>query len=189
MWEENFKKIYHESEDKMKKTIDKIHNDFAALRTGKASTALLDGVKVECYSTLMPLKQVASVTTPEMRTIEIKPWDKTVLPEVEKSILKANLGITPQNDGKVIRLNLPSLTEERRKELVKIVKKMAEDFRISLRNERREAVEIIKKAEKNKEIPEDSLYKYEEQIQKLMEIYMKKVDELLILKEKEIMEV
>ncbi|HCJ67581.1 MAG TPA: ribosome recycling factor [Elusimicrobia bacterium] len=189
MWEENFKKIYQESEEKMKKTIEKIHTDFATLRSGKASPTLLDGVKVEYYGTLVPLKQVASILIPEPRKIEIKPWDKTLLQEIEKAILKANIGLTPQNDGKVIHLNLPPLTEERRKELAKIVKKMAEDFRISLRNERREAVEILKKAEKNKEIPEDDLFKYEEQIQKLTEGYMKKVDELLALKEKEIFEV
>jgi len=189
MWEENFKKIYQESEEKMKKTIEKIHTDFATLRTGKASPTLLDGVKVEYYGTFVPLKQVANITIPELRTIEIKPWDKAVLPEIEKAILKANLGLTPQNDGKIIRLNLPPLTEERRKELGKIVKKMAEDFRISLRNERREAVEILKKAEKNKEIPEDDLFNYEEKIQKLMEVYMKKIDEISALKEKEILEV
>jgi len=189
MWEENFKKICQVSEEKMKKTIEKLHTDFATLRTGKASTALLDGIKVEYYGTPVPLKQVANITIPALRTIEVKPWDKTLLPEIEKVILKANLGLTPQNDGKVVRLNLPPLTEERRKELVKIIKKMAGDFRISLRNERRETVEILKKAEKNKEIPEDDLYKYEDKIQKLMESYMKKIDELSVLKEKEIMEV
>lgn len=189
MWEENFRKIYQETEEKMKKTIEKIHTDFATLRTGKASAALLDGVKVEYYGTSVPLKQVASILIPELRTIEIKPWDKTILAKIEKEILKANLGLTPQNDGKVIRLNLPSLTEERRKELVKIVKKIAEDFRISLRNERREAVEIFKKAQKNKEISEDDLFNYEEKIQKLTENYMKKIDEILVLKEKEILEV
>lgn len=189
MKEEYFKKIHQETEEKMKKTIEKIHTEFSTLRTGKASTALLDGVKVEYYNSLVLLKQVASITIPELRIIEVKPWDKSILGEIEKAILKANLGITPQNDGKLIRLSIPSLTGERRKELVKLVKKIAEDFRVSLRNERRDAVELLKKAEKNKEISEDELYKYENEIQKLTGGYMKKIDEILALKEKEILEV
>lgn len=189
MPEEKIRKIYQEAEEKMKKTIEKVHLDFATLRTGKASPILLEGVKVEYYNNLVSLKQVASVMVSGARTIEIKPWDKTVLPEIEKAILKANLGITPQNDGKVIRLNLPSLTEERREELVKIVKKMAEEFRVSLRNERREATELIKKLQKNKEISEDEFYKQEEKMNALTESYIKKIDEILTIKEKEILEV
>ncbi len=188
MKEEFFRNVYQKSEEEMKKSIEKMKNEFATLRTGRASPALLEGVKVECYNSVVALNQVASIIIPEPRTIEIKPWDSSVLGEIEKAILKANIGLTPINDGKIVRLSLPPLTEERRKESVKVVKKIAEEFRISLRNHRRETVELLKKAEKNKQISEDDLFKYEHEIQRLTENYMTKVDEILATKEKEIME-
>jgi len=183
------KKVYAATEDLMKKTVDKIHTEFAAIRTGRASTALVESIKVDSYGTLMPIKQLANLGTPDAKTIEIRPWDISQTGNIEKAIQKSQLGLTPVNDGKVIRLSVPSLTEERRKDLTKVVHKIAEDFRISLRNERRQAIENLKKLEKDKKITEDDKKKGEHDFQKLTELYVKKVDELLAAKEKEIMEV
>lgn len=177
------------AEDLMKKTIDKMHVDFAALRTGRASPALLETIRVESYGSLMPVKQLANVGVPDARTIEIRPWDLSQLQNIEKAIQKSQLGLTPQNDGKIIRLSIPTLTEERRKDLIKVVHKMAEDFRVSIRNERRQALENVKKLEKDKKITEDDRKKGEHDMQKMTELYVKKVDEVLAAKEKEIMEV
>ncbi len=175
-------------EELMKKSIEKFRNELASIRTGRASTALLDGVKVEAYGSVMPVNQVASVNIPEPRTIEIKPWDVTQIPAIEKAILKSELGLTPQNDGKVVRLILPTLTQERRNDIAKTAHKIAEDFRVSVRNERRDGIEKIKKLEKEKFISEDIRKKCEVDIQKLTDLYIKKIDDILALKEKEIKE-
>jgi len=173
----------------MKKHLDKMRQDLSTVRTNRASPSLLDNVKVKCYGSDMPIRQVAAVSLPDNRTIELKPWDPGVMPDLEKALLASSLGITPQNDGKVLRLTMPSLTEDRRKELVKVVGKMVEQYRVSMRNERREANEQLKKAEKAKEISEDQRVDGEQTIHKMMESYIKKIDELLVHKEKEIMEV
>ena len=173
----------------MKKTIDRLHTDFSTVRTGRASPALLDSVRVNYYGSMVPLQQVGNVVVTEARTIEIRPWELAVIQEIEKAIHGANLGVTPNSDGKILRLVFPPLTEDRRKDLVKIVKKLAEDFRVSLRNERRDAIEKLKTAEKNKEITQDLKTQGEEKIQGLTNAYIKKVDEILALKEKEILEI
>ena len=181
--------VFGETEHLMKKTIDKVQADFSAVRTGRASPAILDAVKVTYYGSQVPVQQVGTVAVPEARTIEIRPWDVSVLPELEKAINAANLGVTPNSDGKIMRLVFPPLNEDRRKELVKVVRKLAEDFRVSLRNERREAIEKLKAAEKEKTISQDVRVQGEEKIQGLTNAYIKKVDELLAAKEKEILEI
>ena len=185
MLENFFKKI----ENKMKTTIDALHKEFGSIRTGRASTSILNYVKVEYYGTLTPLNQVASLATPDSRLITIQPWDASILSAIEKAILKSDLGLTPSNDGKIIRLPIPALNEERRKELVKQTKKMAEECKISIRTTRREANEEIKKMEKNKEITEDEQHKLMDRIQKVTDIYITKIDEMQKGKEQEIMEV
>lgn len=182
-------KVYTEMADKMDKTIEKTKEEFTSIRTGRASTSLLNEIKVEYYGTLVPVNQVASVIVPEAKLLEIKPWDKSVLAAIEKAILKSNLGLTPVNDGKIIRLTIPTLTEERRKELVKIIHKLAEDSKIILRNIRRHTNETIEKMEKDKQISEDDKFKAQEHIQKVTDDYIKKIDELTAHKQKEIMEV
>jgi ribosome recycling factor len=173
----------------MKKTIDRLHTDFSAVRTGRASPNLLDGVRVNYYGSLVPLQQVGNVVVAEARTIEIRPWETNVIPEIEKAILAANLGLTPHNDGKILRLSFPPLTEDRRKDLVKVVKKLAEDFRVSVRNERRDAIEKIKASEKSKEITADVRTQAEEKISALTNSYIKKIDEIVAVKEKDILEI
>jgi ribosome recycling factor len=184
-----WKQMLAVGEEPMKKTIEKVKGDLASLRTGRASTALIEGLKVESYGTLMPIKQVASMSIPDARTIEIRPWDVSQVNVIEKAILKSDLGLTPMNDGKLIRLTLPQLNEERRKELTKVIHKMTEEFRISIRNERRQILESLKKAEKDKKITEDDLKNGEHELQKITDLYVKKIDEILKIKEKEIMEV
>ncbi|HRY28685.1 MAG TPA: ribosome recycling factor [Elusimicrobiota bacterium] len=181
--------VLAQMEDKMKKAVEKMRQDFSTLRTGRATGALLDNLKVLYYGSQVPLKQVAAVGVPDGRTIEIKPWDVSALPEIEKAIQASDLGLTPNNDGKIIRLSVPSLTEERRRDLVKAVKKMAEDFRVSIRNDRREAMEKLKKFEKDKVLSEDQRKLAEEGLQKTTDLYIKQIDESLAVKEKEIMEV
>ncbi len=180
---------YSETESLMKKTIDRLHNDFSTVRTGRASPAILDGIRVNYYGSMVPLQQVGNVVVADARTIEIRPWETAVLPEIEKAIQAANLGVTPNNDGKIMRLSFPALTQDRRKDLVKVVKKLAEYFRVSLRNERRDAIEKIKTSEKNKEITQDVRVQGEEKISGLTNAYIKKVDEILAHKEKEILEI
>src|SRR5262245_35601214 len=177
------------AEDQMKKTLDRMRGDLGTLRTGRASTALLENVRVEYYGSQTPLNQLAAMAAPEARTLEIRPWDKAALQEIEKAILKSDLGLTPSNDGNIIRLQIPALTEERRKDLIKVVRKMAEEYRVSLRNERRDAVERLKKAEKSKEITEDDRTSGEAEIQKMTDQHIKKIDDLLAVKERDIMEV
>lgn len=180
------KEVMHDTESKMKKTVEATQRDFGSVRTGRASAGLLDTLKVECYGTTMPIKQVAAVTTPDARTIMIQPWDKNALADIEKSILKSDLGISPANDGKVIRLAMPPLTQERRAELAKVLKKIAEDGHISIRTGRHHALELVKKLEKDKAITEDDKFKATEDIQKLTDKFIKEIDTILAAKEKEI---
>ncbi len=178
-----------EASDKMEKSVDSFKKELAKVRTGRASLSILDGIVVDAYGSSMPLNQVGSITIPESRMIVIQPWDPQMLPAIEKAILKSSLGLNPIGDGKVIRLNIPQLTEERRKELVKSVKKIAEEFRVAIRNVRRDAIEILKKQKKDKEISEDELFKYQEEAQVETDLYIKTIDEVTANKEKEVLEV
>ena len=180
--------ILSELRDKMNKSIESLQKEFKKIRTGRASTAILDGIKVDCYDTQMPLDQVASLSVPESRLIVIKPWDQSIMADIEKSILKSELGLTPMNDGKMIRIPIPPLTEQRRKELAKLSKKMAEEGKISVRNHRRDANEWFKELKNEKEISEDDMYKSQEEVQKITDEFIKKIDEITAEKEKEILE-
>jgi len=180
--------IISELRDKMTKTGDALKRDFKKIRTGRASTALLDGIKVECYETQMPIEQVASISIPESRLITIQPWDQTVIGNIEKSILKSELGLTPMNDGKIIRIPIPPLTEERRKELAKLARKMAEECKISIRGHRRDTNEMFKELKNEKELSEDDLHKAQDEVQKITDEFTKKTDEITAEKEKEILE-
>lgn len=183
------KDILHDAEVKMKKAIEVCREEFARIRSGKATSALLDGVKVEYYGTMTPLRQIANVSTPDVHTISVQPYDKSGLAAIEKAVLTANLGFNPVNDGNVIRIPIPPLTEERRKELVKIVKQLAENQKIAVRNVRRDANEHLKKLLKGEHISEDDVKRSEQETQKLTDKYIKEIDSLVVLKEKEIMEV
>lgn len=180
--------IISELRQKMNSTVEALKKEFLRLRTGRASTALLDGIRVNCYETLMPLDQVASLSAPESRLLTIKPWDQSIIGEIEKSILKSELGLTPMNDGKIIRISIPPLTEERRRDLAKIAKKMAEDGKISIRNHRRDANELFKELKNEKEISEDEMYKFQDEVQKITDEFIKKIDKTTAEKEKEIIE-
>lgn len=180
--------ILSELRQKMNKAVDALKKDFLKIRTGRASTALLDGIKVDCYDTQMPIDQVATISAPESRLITIQPWDQTIIGSVEKSILKSELGLTPMNDGKIIRISIPPLTEERRKELAKLARKMAEENKISIRNFRREANDMLKELKAEKEISEDELYRSQDDVQKITDEFIKKVDETTAQKEQEIIE-
>lgn len=180
--------ILSELRQKMNKAVDALKKDFRKIRTGRASTALLDGIKVDCYDTQMPIDQVATISAPESRLLTIQPWDQTLMGNVEKSILKSELGLTPMNDGKIIRISIPPLTEERRKELAKLARKMAEDNKISIRNLRREANDMFKELKAEKEISEDELYRSQDDVQKITDEFIKKVDETTVQKEQEIIE-
>ena len=183
------KKIYAETEERMKKAIEALKKEFATIRTGKASTALLDGIKVDYYGNLTPLSQMANIAAPDPRLLVIQPWEKKMIPEIVKAIQKSDLGLNPQSDANVIRLPIPPLNEERRKELVKLVKKVSEDRKVELRNFRRDSNEALKKAEKSKAVSEDDSRKGLDHVQKITEDYITKVEELLEKKEKEIMEI
>jgi ribosome recycling factor len=180
--------ILSEMRQKMNKTAEALERDFRRIRTGRASTALLEGIKVDCYDTQMPLEQVASIAVPESRLISIQPWDLSIIGDIEKAILKSELGLTPANDGKIIRISIPPLTEERRKELARLAKKMAEENRISIRNLRREANEMFKELKTEKEISEDEFFKSQDDVQKITDEFIKKIDEITSRKEKEIIE-
>lgn len=175
--------------DKMTKAIAALERDFAKLRTGRATTALVDDVKVDYYGAISPINQIASVAIPDSRTITIQPWDKGAFPIIEKAILASDLGLTPINDGKLIRINIPALTEERRKELVKIARKYAEEAKVAARNIRREANDSFKKMEKAKEISEDEAKKAQDEIQKLTDDTVARIDAVTQDKEKEIMDI
>ena len=180
--------ILSELRQKMTKSTEALEKEFKRIRTGRASTSLLEGIKVECYDTQMPLEQVASISAPESRLITIQPWDQSIIGDIEKGILKSELGLTPINDGKIIRISIPPLTEERRKELAKLAKKMAEESKISIRNLRREANEMFKELKTEKEISEDELYRSQDEVQKITDEFIKKIDEITSQKEKEITE-
>ena len=181
--------VIKECETKMKKAIAALEKDLGKVRTGRASLALVDDIRVDYYGTPTPLNQVASLSIPESRLIVIQPWDTSLLGEIEKAILKSELGMTPANDGKVIRITIPRLTEERRKELVKLVKKMGENNKIGVRNIRREVIESLRTMEKDKEISEDELHQMQQQVQKTTDTFIENIDEVIAAKEKEIMEI
>jgi ribosome recycling factor len=183
------KEIIKDMTDHMVKTIDTLRREYAKIRTGRASTALLDDIKVEYYGNPSPLSSVANLAVPEARTITISPWEPKMIGPIEKAILNANIGLTPSNDGKLIRLILPALTEERRKEIVKDLKRKAEDDKVAIRNIRRDAIEKLKKLEKDKKITEDELKRAEKEVQDATDKHVAKVDEVLAHKEKEVMEV
>ena len=180
------KEILHDTETKMKKTVEATQREFATVRTGRASSAILDNVRVDYYGTPTPLKQLAAVSTPDARLIVVQPWDKAAMPDIEKAILKSDIGIMPTNDGKVIRLSIPPLTQERRSELDKVLKKIAEDGHVSIRTARHAAIEIVRKSEKDKVITEDEKFKTQDEIQKLTDKFIKDINNFLSAKEKEI---
>ena len=175
-------------EEKMQKTISVLESEMKAVRAGRANPAILDKVAVEYYGAMSPLTQIANVSVPDARTIMVQPWDASILGEIEKAILKSDIGIAPQNDGKVIRLNFPPLTEERRKELVKTVKKYSEEAKVQIRNARRDAMDAYKDKKKKAEITEDDLKGIEKDIQTMTDKYVKEIDEITAAKEKEILE-
>ena len=183
------KDILDAQEEKMKKTLEGLKKEYGTLRAGRAAPSLLDKVMVDYYGTPTPVNQLANVTVPEPRMIMIKPWDKKSLKDIEKAIMKSDLGLMPNSDGTIIRLAIPQLTQERRKELVKVVGKKAEEAKVAMRNIRRDANEAIKKLEKNKEITEDDRKEGQEDMQKLLDKYIKLVDSTKAGKEKEVMEV
>jgi len=182
------KEVFQEMESKMEKAIAAYQKELNRLRSGRASPALLEGIRVDYYGTPTPIQQTASITIPESRLILIQPWDKGTIDSIEKAIQKANLGLSPTNDGKVIRIAIPPLTEERRKELAKLVKKMGEECKISIRNIRREANESLKKLEKKKELSEDELHRSTNEVQKTTDKQIENVDKIQEAKQKEILE-
>jgi ribosome recycling factor len=181
-------KIISETREHMEKTIQALHKDLSRVRTGRASLSLLDGIKVDYYGTLTPLNQVATLSIPESRLIAIQPWDTTVIPEIEKAILKSELGLNPMNDGKIVRITIPNLSEERRKELVKVVRKIVEEAKVTLRNHRRTTNEQLKEMKKDKGLSEDDYFKRHDEIQKLTDTYIALCDKITGDKEKEILE-
>jgi len=180
--------IYEETIDKMDKTINSFEKELKKVRTGRASLNVLDGIRADFYGTQTPLNQMASLAVPESRLITIQPWDISVIKEIEKAILKSNLGLTPSSDGKIIRISIPPLTEERRKDIVKVVKKITEDYKVGVRNIRRESNEMIKVFKKDGEIGEDDAKKGQEKVQKITDDHIKKIDDIYKEKEKEILE-
>jgi ribosome recycling factor len=184
-----YKSVHKDMEQKMKKTIDFLKEELSTIRAGRANPKLLDKIRVNYYGTPTPLNQVSNISVPEPRCLLIQPWDTSIIKEIEKSIGASDLGITPSNDGKVIRLMIPELTEERRKDLLKTIKKETENAKVVLRNERRDANDATKKMEKNSEITKDDLKNSEAEVQKITDKYIKLVDEIYEEKEKEILEV
>ena len=182
------REILHDTGEKMHKTVEATQREFVTVRTGRASPNLVEGVKVTYYDTAMPLKQLATITTPDPKLIVIQPWDTAILKEIEHALLEANLGLTPLNDGRVIRLSMPQLTKDRREELAKMVRKIAEDGRISIRTGRHHAIEQIRKLEKDHTVSEDESFTTQEEIQKLTDKHIAQIDEILKQKEKEVLE-
>ncbi len=181
--------VYKETRENMGKSITALKKDLNKVRTGRASLSLLDGILVDYYGTQTPINQMASLSVPESRLIIIQPWDITVIKEIEKAILKSDLGLTPSNDGKIIRISIPALTEERRKELVKIVRKICEDDKVAVRNIRRDSNELIKGLKKDGDISEDDAFKAQDQVQKITDEHIKLInDDIFKEKEKEILE-
>jgi len=183
------KEVIADMKAHMDKSVDALRREYQKVRTGRAPTGLLDDIKVEYYGNPSPLSQVATLAVPESRTITIQPWEAKLIPVIEKAIMNANLGFTPANDGKTIRISLPPLTEERRKDIVKMLKKMAEDTKVAVRNIRREGIDSLKKLEKDKQISEDDLKRAEKEVQDVTNASVAKIDEVLAHKEKEVMEV
>jgi ribosome recycling factor len=181
--------MYAEYENKMKKTVEVLHSQFTTVRAGRANAAVLDHIKVEYYGTPTPINQIASIATPDPRTLVIQPWDASSLKNIEKAIQSSDLGINPTNDGRVVRLVFPQLTEERRKELVKMVGKYAEEAKVAIRNIRRDALEVFKAQKKKSEITEDDLKDIEKDLQKLTDDYIKEIEKVAEKKEKELYEV
>lgn len=184
----NSREVLHNAEEKMKKAFESVTREFSEVRTGRASPGLVEGLHVDYYGTPTLLKQLASISVPDTHLIVIQPWDMSAIAEIEKAIMKSNLGITPSNDGKLIRLSVPQLSKERRQELARLVHKMTEEGRISLRTIRRDIKEHLEKLEKDKFIPEDDKFRGIDELQKLIDKYIAKIDELLKNKEKEILE-
>ena len=180
--------LYNEARERMGDSVDALKNEFKRIRTGRASLALFEGIRVSYYGTPTPLNQIASLSIPESRLIVIQPWDQSVIGEIEKEILKSELGLTPMNDGKVIRVPIPPLTEERRRELVRVVRKIAEEHKVSIRNIRRDTNELLKGLKKDGEISEDDFYRGQDKVQKITDDYIRLVDQTCQEKEKEILE-
>lgn len=181
--------IYKETEEKMKKTVSVYREELQSIRAGRANPQLLDKFSVDYYGQLTPLKQVASISAPEPRLLAIQPWDASLIPAIEKEILKSDLGINPSNDGKIIRLAIPQLTEERRLDLTKVVRKNAESSKVAVRNIRRDSIDLIKKMEKNKELTEDEKKNAEIEIQKITDKHIEEIDSVTKSKEEELMEI
>lgn len=179
---------YKEFTDRMEKTCAVLSEQFASVRAGRANASVLDQITVEYYGSPTPIQQIATISTPDPRTLTIQPWDSSVLKAIEKAILSSDLGINPQNDGRLIRLVFPQLTEERRKELAKVVKKYAEEAKVAVRNIRRDGIEKFKKQQKASEITEDDYKQMEKEFQKVVDDYVKKVETLAAKKEKELFE-
>ena len=176
-------------DESMSKSIKSLQGQLSKVRTGRASANVLDGVVVDYYGSPTPIKQVGQISTPEARLLQIQPFDKSIIAEIEKSIINANLGLNPSNDGNFIRIQFPALTEDKRKDLVKQVKKLGEDAKIAIRNSRRDQNDLVKKAEKSKEITEDDVKKFSDEIQKITDKFTKEVDDLVSIKEKELLTV
>ena len=183
------KEIQNKLQQQMDKTIEALKHEFSTIRAGRANAQMLDKIRVDYYGTPTPINQVGSISVPEPRTLMINPWDKSAMKDIETAIRNSDLGLNPTNDGEVIRLNVPALTEERRKELCKQAKKASEDFKVRIRNERRDANDKLKKLEKEGEITEDDLKKAKDNVQKMTDKYIKEIDTLLDIKEKDIMAV
>lgn len=183
------KDILKGTAEKMDKAVEHVRNEFIKIRTGKATTNLLDGIKVDYYGTPTPLIQLGNISTPDYHTITIQAWDKSAVPLIEKAIMSANLGMNPANDGTLIRIPIPPLNEERRKEIVKLIKKFAEEGKVAVRNIRRESIEQLKKTEKEEHVSEDDRKHAENDVQKHTDRHIKDIDDLIAIKEKEIMEV
>jgi len=181
--------LFKDTSGKMSRSLEAFRKELGKIRTGRASFSLLDGIKVDYYGTPTPLQQVGTLSVPESRLITVAPWDAKMIGPIEKAIQASGLGLNPSNDGKIVRIPIPPLTEERRKDLVKVVRKMAEDARIAVRNIRREGIERIKEKEKRKEISEDMMKRWQDKVQKETDGFIKKVDEILKAKEQEILEV
>jgi ribosome recycling factor len=180
--------VYSDLNDRMNKAVETLESEYKKLRTGRASTSLVEGIRADYYGTPTPLAQLATLTIPDPRAIVIQPWDTSAVGEIEKAILKSDLGLTPMNDGKVIRINIPPLTAERRRDLVKIVKKRAEESKIAVRNIRRDILEKLKELKKDKKISEDEQFRAQDEIQKITDDFVKKIDAVFGTKEKEILE-
>ena len=180
--------IYQDTQDSMSKSIEALERELNRVRTGRASLSILDGIKVDYYGTLTPLNQMATLAVPESRLITIQPWDISVIKDIEKAILKSDLGLTPANDGKILRISIPPLTEERRKELVKLVHKICEEHKVSVRNVRRDSNELLKSLKKDGDISEDEAFKAQDEVQKITDEHVKLIDECYTNKEKEILE-